>query len=143
MWRTRLDTTTNWAVVTLGVALSITYSSPEASPLPLVLVGELILLFLTLEARRYRFFNVWRASACWIERHFFVPMLTEAEDAVGRDWRGTLAEDYRLPQYHVSLGVAVARRVRAPPARRARPRCFASRTQNAETKGLRAEWRSI
>ena len=34
VWRTRLDTTTNWSVVTLGVALSITYSSPGASPLP-------------------------------------------------------------------------------------------------------------
>ena len=33
IWRTRLDTTTNWSVVTLGVALSITYSSPQASPL--------------------------------------------------------------------------------------------------------------
>ena len=48
VWRTRLDTSTNWAVVTLGVALSITFSSPSASPLPLVLVGILILLFLML-----------------------------------------------------------------------------------------------
>ena len=47
VWRTRLDTTTNWSVVTLGVALSITYSSPGASPLPLVLVGVLV-LFLSL-----------------------------------------------------------------------------------------------
>ena len=38
VWRTRLYTSTNWSVVTLGVALSITYSSPQASPLPLVLV---------------------------------------------------------------------------------------------------------
>ena len=113
VWRTRLDTTTNWAVVTLGVALSITYSSPEASPLPLVLVGVLILLFLTLEARRYRFFNVWRARARWIERHFFVPMLTEGEDGAAPDWRTTLAEDYRNPQYHVSYLVAVGRRVRS------------------------------
>lgn len=29
IWRTRLDTTTNWAVVTLGVALSITFASPR------------------------------------------------------------------------------------------------------------------
>src|SRR5690606_22298808 len=59
LWRTRLDTTTNWSVVTLGVALSIAYSSPQASPLPLVLVGILIVFFLMLEARRYRYFNVW------------------------------------------------------------------------------------
>ena len=62
VWRTRLDTTTNWSVVTLGVALSITFSTPEASPLPLILVGILIMLFLALEARRYRYFNVWRAA---------------------------------------------------------------------------------
>lgn len=113
VWRTRLDTTTNWSVVTLGVALSITYSSPEASPLPLVLVGVLILLFLTLEARRYRFFNVWRARARWIERHFYVPMLQDGDLHTEQDWQNVLAEDYRNPQYHVSYAVAVARRVRS------------------------------
>src|SRR5262245_56273527 len=38
-WRTRLDSTTNWAVVTTGIALSATYSRAEASALPMVLVG--------------------------------------------------------------------------------------------------------
>jgi uncharacterized membrane protein len=113
VWRTRLDTTTNWSVVTLGVALSITYSAPEASPLPLVLVGVLIMLFLTLEARRYRFFNVWRARARWIERHFYVPMLMDGDLHTEVGWQATLAEDYRNPQYHVSYLVAVARRVRS------------------------------
>ena len=60
IWRTRLGTTTNWAVVTLGIALSITFAAPLASALPLVLVGVLLLFFLILEARRYRFFNVAR-----------------------------------------------------------------------------------
>jgi uncharacterized membrane protein len=113
VWRTRLDTTTNWSVVTLGVALSITYSSPGASPLPLVLVGVLILLFLTLEARRYRFFNVWRARARWIERNFYSPMLVDSDLHTEQDWQNVLAEDYRNPQYHVSYMVAVARRVRS------------------------------
>src|SRR5262245_11396761 len=39
-WRTRLDSTTNWAVITTGIALSATFSSAEASPLPMVLVGR-------------------------------------------------------------------------------------------------------
>src|SRR5262249_62261069 len=34
VWRTRLDATTNWAVVTTGLALSLTLSSETASPLP-------------------------------------------------------------------------------------------------------------
>ena len=36
IWRTRLDQTTNWAVVTTGLALSLTFAGPGASPLPLL-----------------------------------------------------------------------------------------------------------
>jgi|SRR3954453_14246855 uncharacterized membrane protein len=55
IWRTRLDNTTNWSIVTMGIALSTTFSSPEAAPLPLVLVGLLLAVFLGMEARRYRY----------------------------------------------------------------------------------------
>ena len=57
IWRTRLDATTNWAVATLGIALSVTFTSPDSSPLPLLLVGLLCIVFLIFEARRYRYFN--------------------------------------------------------------------------------------
>src|SRR6266852_3907770 len=63
VWRTRLAATTNWAVVATGLALSLTFSSPTASPLPLVLVGLLVAVFLCIEARRYRFFDFWRIRA--------------------------------------------------------------------------------
>ena len=112
VWRTRLDTTTNWAVVTLGVALSISFASPEASPLPLVLVGVLLIFFLVLEARRYRYFNVWRARARWMETHFYAPMLAEGDLHLEDDWQRTLANDYLRPRYHVTFLVAVGRRVR-------------------------------
>jgi uncharacterized membrane protein len=113
VWRTRLDTTTNWSVVTLGVALSITYSSPGASPLPLILVGVLIMLFLALEARRYRYFSVWRARSRWLERHFYVPMLQDGDLHTEENWQRLLAEDYSHPRYHVSYLTAIARRVRS------------------------------
>ncbi|MCL3883643.1 DUF2270 domain-containing protein [Marivita sp. GX14005] len=113
IWRTRLDTTTNWSVVTLGVALSISFSSPTASPLPLVLVGILILLFLMLEARRYRYFNVWRARCRWMEKHFYAPMLIEGDLHLEENWQDTLAEDYMRPKYHVGFLVAVGRRIRS------------------------------
>ncbi len=112
IWRTRLDTTTNWAVVTLGVALSITFSSPSASPLPLVLVGILILLFLMLELRRYRYFNVWRARARWLERHLYAPMLKDGDLHMERDWQKVLAEDYWHPHYHIGFMTALGRRIR-------------------------------
>ena len=112
IWRTRLDTTTNWSVVTLGVALSITYSSPQASPLPLVLVGILIIFFLMLEARRYRYFNVWRARCRWMELHFYAPMLREGDLHLEEHWQDRLAEDYLHPRYHVSMWTAMGRRIR-------------------------------
>ncbi len=112
IWRTRLDTTTNWAVVTLGVALSITFASPSASSVPLVLVGILILFFLALEARRYRYFNVWRARARWMEKHLYTPMLEAGGLADDDGWRAVLAEDYRHPRYHISYITALGRRIR-------------------------------
>ncbi len=112
IWRTRLDTTTNWAVVTLGVALSISFASPEASPLPLVLVGVLVIFFLMLEARRYRYFNVWRARARWLETHFYAPMLYDGDLHLEENWQQVLAEDYLHPRYHVSYFTAIGRRIR-------------------------------
>ena len=111
IWRTRLDTTTNWSVVTLGVALSLTFSSPSASPLPLVLIGVLVLLFLMIETRRYRYFNVWRARCRWMEHNFYVPMLDPSR-VPQADWRAVLAGDYRRARYHVSFMSAMGRRIR-------------------------------
>ncbi|PCJ04419.1 MAG: hypothetical protein COB16_18725 [Rhodobacteraceae bacterium] len=111
-WRTRLDSTTNWAVVTLGVALSITFSSPNASPLPLILVGILIIFFLLLEARRYRYFNVFRARARWLEQHFYAPLLHDGNLHMEENWQKVLAEDYLRPEYHVGYMTSVGRRIR-------------------------------
>ncbi len=113
VWRTRLDTTTNWSVVTLGVALSLTYAAPEASALPLLLVGVLILVFLLLEARRYRYYSLWRARSRTLERGFFVPLLRDGDSKGQGDWRRLLARDYDDPDYHIDLLTAVGRRLRA------------------------------
>jgi uncharacterized membrane protein len=112
IWRTRLDNTTNWSVVTLGIALSITFASPTSSPLPLVLVGLLVFAFLNFEARRYRYFNVWRARARWLETRFYAPMLRGEPAAQGDDWRDILARDYVAPRYHITYMRALGRRLR-------------------------------
>ena len=112
IWRTRLDTTTNWSVVTLGIALSISFSDPNASPLPLLLVLILISMFLILEARRYRFFNVWRARARWIETKFYAPLLLTSSKPDPGAWQDVLAMDYLKPQYHIGFWRAMGRRLR-------------------------------
>jgi uncharacterized membrane protein len=112
MWRTRLDHTTNWAVATLGIALSVTFSTREASPLPLVLVGCLVVVFLIFEARRYRYFNVWRARARWIEKNFYAPLLRGEGLQLDDGWHEVLAHDYCEPRHHISLPRAIGRRLR-------------------------------
>jgi uncharacterized membrane protein len=112
VWRTRLDSTTNWAVVTTGIALSATFSSTEASPLPMVLVGLIVSVFLLLEARRYRYFNVWRARARLLETDFYAPMIRGQGARLGSDWTELLAKDYCDPRYHISYARAIGRRLR-------------------------------
>lgn len=112
VWRTRLDSSTNWAVVTTGIALSATYSSAEASPLPMVLVGLLMSVFLLFEARRYRYFNVWRARARLLETDFYAPMLRGEGVSLDSGWTTLLAHDYVAPRYHISFARAVGRRLR-------------------------------
>jgi uncharacterized membrane protein len=112
VWRTRLDSSTNWAVVTTGIALSATYSSAEASPLPMVLVGLLVSVFLLFEARRYRYFNVWRARARLLETDFYAPMIRGEQMRLDSGWTELLAKDYVEPHYHISFARAIGRRLR-------------------------------
>jgi uncharacterized membrane protein len=112
VWRTRLDSSTNWAVVTTGIALSATYARADASPLPMVLVGLLVTVFLVFEARRYRYFNVWRARARLLETDFYAPMLRGEPVRVDSGWTTLLAQDYIAPRYHISFARAIGRRLR-------------------------------
>jgi uncharacterized membrane protein len=112
VWRTRLDTSTNWAVVTTGIALSATYSSAEASPLPMVLVGLIVSVFLLFEARRYRYFNVWRARARLLETEFYAPLIRGEGVRLDSGWTELLAKDYREPRYHIGFARAAGRRLR-------------------------------
>lgn len=110
IWRTRLDNTTNWSIVMMGIALTSAFSSPTASALPLLVVGLLLLVFLIFEARRYRYFNVWRARARWLEQNLYAPMLRGA--SVDPRWREVLADDYAHPVHHISFFRALGRRLR-------------------------------
>jgi uncharacterized membrane protein len=112
IWRTRLDNTTNWSIVTMGIALSTAFSSREASAVPLILIGMLLAVFLGLEARRYRYFNVWRARARYMETHLYVPILSGKGPDDDPGWRAVLADDYLHPRHHISFLRAAGRRLR-------------------------------
>ena len=105
-WRTRLDNTTNWAVAGLGLAMSISFSRADASALPILLMGVLTVVFLFFEARRYRYFNVFRARARWMETSFMRQCFLERAASAEPGGR-SFSEDYREPQFHITLSRAI------------------------------------
>jgi uncharacterized membrane protein len=78
----------------------------------MVLVGLLVTVFLVFEARRYRYFNVWRARARLLETDFYAPMLRGEPVRVDSGWTTLLAQDYIAPRYHISFARAIGRRLR-------------------------------
>jgi uncharacterized membrane protein len=112
VWRTRLDATTNWAVATTGIALSVAFSSPTNSPLPLVLVALMALVFLAIEGRRYRYFDIWRTRVRIMEVSIYVPLLRLQGVQVDSGWNQVLAGDYERLRFHISLWEAIGRRLR-------------------------------
>lgn len=112
IWRERLDQTTSWAVVSTGIGLSISFATAAASSFPIILVTLLCLVFLMIEARRYRFFYVWRFRARVLELSFYVPML-RGEGAQLTDKHGTpLSDDYVKPKYRITMARSIGRRLR-------------------------------
>ena len=112
VWRTRLDATTNWAVATTGIALSVAFSNVENSPLPLVLVALLDLVFLAIEARRYRYFDIWRTRVREMEVSMYGPLLRLEGVRVDNGWNEALALDYERLHFHISFWEAMGRRLR-------------------------------
>lgn len=111
-WRTRIDTTSNWAVVLSVTALSFVFGGGNGERhvlIPIVVVFCTFLLMM--EARRYRFYDIWRTRARTIEINFYRPML-DGSQPVQPDWASTLAHDLAWPHYHMPWWEAAGRRLR-------------------------------
>src|ERR671927_1501968 len=83
-WRNRLDTTTNWAVLTTGATLSFAFSSPDNPHFVILINTVLVGFFLFMEARRYRYYEIWSGRVRMLETGFFMQMLSPdaaADDA--------------------------------------------------------------
>jgi uncharacterized membrane protein len=112
-WRTRLDGTTNWAVLTTGATLSFAFSSATNTHVMILLNSLLIGFFLFIEARRYRYYDLWRARVRLMETEFFSGLLIPQREAPETDnWRELLAGDLLQPHFNMSLWDAMSRRLR-------------------------------
>ena len=111
-WRARLDPTTNWAVVTAGGMLSFAFSDPYHSHATLLLGNLLIVIFLCFEARRYRYFDVWRSRVRMIEENFFIPIIRRNLVSPRSNWREFVAEDLDEPKFKITFLQAIGIRMR-------------------------------
>ena len=110
-WRNRLDATTNWAVVTTGAALSFAFSGRDNPAVVIIVDTILVLLFLLIEARRYRYYELWTSRVRLMETNFFASLLTPPFHPQA-DWAEKVAESLHNPAFTISLGEAFGRRYR-------------------------------
>lgn len=113
VWRTRLDATTNWAVITSGATLSFVFSSPDNPHFMIPVNSILVSIFLFMEARRYRYYEVWANRVRVLETGYFAPMLSHRTIAPDKEWADHVAADLIAPRFRISVWEAVGRRLRA------------------------------
>ena len=110
-WRDRIDRTTNWAITVVAALLSVSLSTASAHHGVLLFAMLLVYLLLMIEARRYRFFDVYRFRVRQIERHYFAQIFSPSED-FSANWTQILGQNLREPNFFISYGDALSRRLR-------------------------------
>lgn len=109
-WRTRLDTTTNWALTVVAAVTSFSFASPRASHSILIIGVFLTWTFLLVEARRYRYYDLWIRRVRLLEDGFVASVLRE--EPPDPDALRELAELITRPRLGVSVWDAVGIRLR-------------------------------
>ncbi len=113
VWRSRLDATTNWAVITAGATLSFVFSSPDNPHFAIPINTLLVSIFLFMEARRYRYYEVWANRVRVLETGYFAPMLSHRTIPPDKEWAEHISADLMSPRFTISEWEAVGRRLRS------------------------------
>ena len=111
-WRNRLDTTTNWAVLTAGATLSFVFGSATNAHFVIPINSVLVAIFLIMEARRYRYYEIWSSRVRVIETGYFAQMLAPESVPTDESWAEHLAADLITPHFTISEWEAIGRRLR-------------------------------
>ena len=111
-WRTRLDVTTNWAIITTAAFLSFGFGSVEMPHFIIILATVFVLFFLIIEARRYKYFDLWRWRVALVNENFFAPAISPGKQPLAENWRELLSEELQHAQFKISFLEAFSRRLR-------------------------------
>lgn len=109
-WRVRLDITTNWAITISAAVISYAFANPLA-PHPILLVGTFsVFMFLVIEARRYRYYDIWARRVRMIEVGYLVPLARN--EPVTIDFYNALAAEFVRPRLRIGAWQSLAFRFR-------------------------------
>jgi uncharacterized membrane protein len=106
-----MDVTTNWAIVVTGASVSIAFSQPNVHHGVIMLNAMLITLFLFIEARRYRYYEMGISRVRMMETDFFAAMLVPPFHP-SPQWAENLADNVQHPKLPVSMWEALGLRLR-------------------------------
>ena len=112
VWRQRLDTTTTWAITSTCTIFTVAFSFKEVPHLIFFFNLAIVVIMLWIEARRYRFYDAFRARLRMLEAHFLVPMILRQESKLEGNWRKLVAEDLLIPAFKVSMFESIGRRLK-------------------------------
>ena len=112
IWRQRLDITTNWAITSSTAIITIAFANREVPHIIFFFNLAIVWCMLWIEARRYRFYDAFRARVRMLEAHFLVPMVMENREMLQGEWKKLVCEDLILPSFKISKLEAVGRRLK-------------------------------
>jgi hypothetical protein len=98
-------------VITVAAALTFVFAEPTNPHFVFLLVLLLVLTFLMIEARRYRYYVLWAYRVHLMETDFLAPMFVPPFRP-SPDWGSNLAETLTDPSFPIDLWQAVGRRFR-------------------------------
>ena len=111
-WRARLDPTTNWAITATSSIFTVAFSFESVPHIIFFFNLAIVWIMLWIEARRYRFYDTFRARVRMIEAHFLVPIVSQNTAMLQGEWQKLVCEDLLLPSFKISRFEALGRRLK-------------------------------
>jgi uncharacterized membrane protein len=111
-WRARLDATTTWAITATTTIFTVAFTLRELPHIVFFFNIAIVWMLLWIEARRYRYYDAFRARVRMLEAHFLVPILMQDSELLQGEWQKLVAGDLLIPSYKISRLEAIARRLK-------------------------------
>jgi uncharacterized membrane protein len=111
LWRMRLDNTTNWSIISVMGLVTFSLGDPSHSHVGILAGMALVCTFLFIEARRFRFFDVWRSRTRMLEENFMGPILRRDARSPVVNWGKLVAEDLLHPTFKMTFHQALRARL--------------------------------